>query len=71
MKLNVNCVVPAELACELGIQAGTRLDWHKGRNGELRVRPLPGRGDLALHLSGISQNGLPSGADSIGDLKGT
>ena len=60
--------IPAELARELGIKAGTRLEWNKGRNGELRVRPLPGRGDLTRRLSGIGQDWLPSGADPIGDL---
>ena len=60
--------IPAELARELDIKAGTRLEWSKDRNGELRVRPLPRRGDLARRLSGIGRGWLAAGADPIGDL---
>ena len=50
--------IPAEQALEQDIKAGTRLEWSKGRNGELRVRPVPGRGDLARRLSGIGRDWL-------------
>ena len=60
--------IPAEQALEQDIKAGTRLEWSKARSGEFRVRPLPGRGDLARRLSGIGRDWLPAGADPIGDL---
>ena len=37
--------IPAELARELNIKAGTQLDWSKDEDGTLRVRPLPSRPD--------------------------
>ena len=60
--------IPAELVHELGIKVGTRLEWSKSQNGELRVRLLPGRGDLARRLAGIGQEWLSAGADPIDDL---
>jgi AbrB family looped-hinge helix DNA binding protein len=60
--------IPAELARELDIKAGARLEWSKGRNGELWVRPLPGWGNLARRLSGIGRDWLPADTDPIEDL---
>ena len=65
---NNQVTIPEELAREMDIKAGTRLEWSKDRNGELRVRPLPGRGDLARRLTGIGRGWLSAGVDPIGEL---
>jgi len=60
--------IPAELARELNIKAGTQLDWSKDEDGTLRVKPIPSRGELARRLAGIGAPWLKSGDDPIADL---
>lgn len=60
--------IPAELARELNIKAGTQPDWSKGEDGTLRVKPLPSRGELARCLAGIGRPWLRPGDDPIADL---
>ena len=60
--------IPAELARELNIKAGTQLDWSKGEDGTLRAKPLPSRGELARRLAGIGRQWLGPGDDPIADL---
>jgi AbrB family looped-hinge helix DNA binding protein len=44
--------IPAELARELDIAPGTRLDWAKGETGVLIVKIIPNRAELARRLAG-------------------
>ena len=60
--------IPAELARELNIKAGTHLDWSKGEDGTLHAKPLPSRGELARRLAGIGRQWLRPGDDPIVDL---
>ena len=60
--------IPAELARELGIKAGTQLDWSKDDDGTLRVKPLPSRGEMARRLAGIGQSWLKPGDELVADL---
>jgi AbrB family looped-hinge helix DNA binding protein len=60
--------IPAELARELNIKAGTQLDWSKGEGGTLRAKPLPSRGQLARRLAGIGRPWLKPDADPIAEL---
>lgn len=60
--------IPAELARELNIKAGTQLDWSKDEDGTLRVKPLPSRGELARRLAGMGASWLNPGDDPVADL---
>ncbi len=60
--------IPVELARECNIKAGTQLDWSRGDDGCLRVKPLPSRGELARRLAGIGREWLKPGDDPIADL---
>lgn len=60
--------IPAELARECNIKAGTQLDWSKDDDGTLRVKPLPSRGERARGLAGVGRQWLKSGDDPIADL---
>lgn len=60
--------IPADLARELNIKAGTQLEWTKEENGTLRVKPLPSRGELADRLQGLGKQWLKTGDDPIAQL---
>lgn len=60
--------IPAELARELNIKAGTQLDWSRDEDGTLRAKPLPSRGELARRLAGIGASWLKPGEDPIAGL---
>lgn len=60
--------IPAELARELGLAPGTRLDWSKGEDGTLIIKVLPGRVELAKRLAGRGKRHVRSGSDPIGEL---
>ena len=60
--------IPAELARELGIVSGTRLDWSKAEDGTLLVKILPGRAQLAKRLAGRGRRHLRSDRDPIQEL---
>ena len=60
--------IPAELARELDISPGTRLDWTKGETGVLVVKIIPNRPELAKRLAGRGRRHLREGSDPIQDL---
>ncbi|MFN0066604.1 MAG: AbrB/MazE/SpoVT family DNA-binding domain-containing protein [Limisphaerales bacterium] len=55
--------IPADIARDYGIHPGTRLEWAKGGNGSITVRPLLRRGELARQLLGAGRHLLKPGAD--------
>ena len=59
--------VPAKLARQLDIKAGTRLEWEIS-DGALIVRPLLSRHELAAQLAGSGRGWLKADDDPIGDL---
>jgi|ERR1700729_3010350 AbrB family looped-hinge helix DNA binding protein len=60
--------IPAELARELAISPGTKLDWSKGDAGVLVVKIIPNRTELARRLAGRGRRHLREGSVSIHDL---
>jgi AbrB family looped-hinge helix DNA binding protein len=60
--------IPAELARELDINVGTRLDWAKGEEGFLIVKIIPNRAELARRLAGRGRRHLRQGSHPIRDL---
>jgi AbrB family looped-hinge helix DNA binding protein len=60
--------IPAELARELDIVPGTRLDWAKAEAGVLIVKIVPSRAELARRLAGRGRKHLRTGSDPIRDL---
>lgn len=60
--------IPAELARECNIKAGTQLDWSRDEDGNLHAKPLPSRGELARRLAGVGREWLKPGDDPIADL---
>ena len=60
--------IPADLARELDIAPGTRLDWEKGQEGTLIAKIIPNRAELARRLAGRGKRRLRSGCDPIREL---
>jgi bifunctional DNA-binding transcriptional regulator/antitoxin component of YhaV-PrlF toxin-antitoxin module len=61
--------IPAKLAAEMEIVAGTRLEWRRaGEQNELQVRVLPSRASLAQSLRGAGRPYLKEGQDPVADL---
>jgi AbrB family looped-hinge helix DNA binding protein len=60
--------IPDEIAREFRISSGTELDWQKGADGMILVKPLPSRGELARALMGSGRRWLEPGRDPISDL---
>jgi AbrB family looped-hinge helix DNA binding protein len=60
--------IPSELASQLNIQPGTRLQWEKTGEGAILVRPLPNKAQLARELMGAGRQWLQPQSDPIGDL---
>ena len=60
--------IPAELARELDIAPGTRLDWARGAEGTLIVKIIPNRAELARQLAGRGRRHLGQSKDPIRDL---
>ena len=60
--------IPAELARELGIAPGTRLDWSKGGEGIIVAKIIPRRAELARRLAGSGKKYVRPGGDPIRDL---
>ena len=58
-------MIPAELAQQLDLQRGARLDWSLGEDSMLVARPLPRRGELARKAAGIGQQWLKPGDDPV------
>jgi AbrB family looped-hinge helix DNA binding protein len=59
---------PAELARELDIAPGTKLDWTKGEGGVLILKIIPNRAELARRLAGRGRRHLREGSSPIRDL---
>jgi AbrB family looped-hinge helix DNA binding protein len=60
--------IPAELARQLGIEPGQRIDWSVDENGNLIARLLPTRGALARQVAGMGRAWLPIGVSAVADL---
>jgi len=60
--------IPAKLASQLDIQAGTRIDWSVGDEGVLIARLLPHRSELARQAAGMARQWLAPGADPVAEL---
>ena len=60
--------IPQEIAREFGIHSGTEMEWAKGGEGLITIKPLLKRGELARQLLGAGRRWLRAGADPIGDL---
>jgi AbrB family looped-hinge helix DNA binding protein len=60
--------IPAQLARELDISPGTRLDWGKGETGVLVAKIIPNRAELARRLAGRGRRHLREGSVPIRDL---
>lgn len=61
--------IPADIARELGIRPGWRLDWRRGSNeDELVVRVLPDRAELARRLQGSGREHFPRDVDAVAEL---
>ena len=61
-------MIPAQLADEIGIQSGTRIEWIIGGEGVLIVQVLPSRGELARKAEGMGRSWLTQGEDPIAEL---
>lgn len=60
--------IPPDIAREFDIHPGTKLEWAKGGEGVITIKPLPRRGELARQLLGAGRRWLRGGEDPIGDL---
>jgi AbrB family looped-hinge helix DNA binding protein len=60
--------IPAELARELDIAPGTKLDWTKGEAGVLILKIIPNRAELARRSAGRGRRHLREGSSPIRDL---
>jgi AbrB family looped-hinge helix DNA binding protein len=60
--------IPAQLARELDVTPGTRLDWSKGGDGIIVAKIIPRRAELARRLAGRGKKYLRPGGDPIRDL---
>ena len=61
--------IPAEIARDLGIRPGWRLDWRRGSGeDELVVRVLPDRAELARRLQGSGRDLFPRDVDVVAEL---
>ena len=63
-----NQVSTPDIAREFGIRPGARLEWAKGVEGAISVKPVPSRGGLARQLLCAGRRLLKPGADPIADL---
>ena len=60
--------IPPDIAREFDIHPGTKLEWAKGGEGIINIKPLRRRGELARQLLGAGRHWLKPGADPIGEL---
>jgi bifunctional DNA-binding transcriptional regulator/antitoxin component of YhaV-PrlF toxin-antitoxin module len=61
--------IPAEISRRMSIIPGCRLEWTpvEGSVGELRVKVIPRRGDLARQLMGAGASASPQ-RDAVAEL---
>jgi bifunctional DNA-binding transcriptional regulator/antitoxin component of YhaV-PrlF toxin-antitoxin module len=63
--------IPVELMHEFNIKPGTRLDWSKDQDGNLRVKPLPSQDDKAIQRTpGIGRDWEETASLLLGDKTG-
>ena len=55
--------IPPDIAREFDIHPGTKLEWAKGGEGLITIKPLPDRGELARQLMGAGRHLLKPGGD--------
>ncbi len=60
--------IPPDIAREFDIHPGTKLEWAKGGEGVITIKPLLRRGELARQLLGAGRRWLRAGVDPIGGL---
>ena len=60
--------IPAEIARKLNIESGQRIDWRIDEDGNLVVKLLPKRGELARQVAGMGREWLEEGADPVAEL---
>ena len=60
--------IPPDIAREFDSHPGTELEWAKGGEGLITLKPLLRRGELARQLLGAGRRRLQAGADPVGDL---
>ena len=60
--------IPAALARELNIEAGTELEWEIAEDTYLVVRPVLSRAERVKRLEGILRPYLLPGEDPVADL---
>lgn len=60
--------IPPDIAREFDIHPGTQLEWTKGNDGVITLKPLLQRGELARQLMGAGRHLLKPGMDPIADL---
>jgi AbrB family looped-hinge helix DNA binding protein len=60
--------IPTELARDLEIAPGTRLDWSRAGEDRVMIRIVPSRAELARQLSGRGRKYLRAGSNPIQDL---
>ncbi len=57
--------IPPDIAREFDIHPGTKLEWAKGEEGFITLKPLLKRGELARRLLGAGRRWLRPGVDPI------
>lgn len=60
--------IPTQLADEMGIESGTRIEWIIKGEGILIAQVLPSRGQLARKARGMGKSWLREGEDPIAEL---
>jgi AbrB family looped-hinge helix DNA binding protein len=60
--------IPAAIVRELNLEPGTKVEWLVGADGQVTLRAVPSRYELAKRLEGILREALQPGDDPIGDL---
>jgi AbrB family looped-hinge helix DNA binding protein len=60
--------IPPEIVREFDIRPGTELEWAKGTDGNIIIKPLFKRGELARQVLGAGRRWLRPECDPIADL---
>jgi antitoxin component of MazEF toxin-antitoxin module len=63
-----NVKIPAELARQMQLQPGARLEWSLGEDGVLLVRRVSTRGELVRKAFGMGRQWLTPAANPVADL---
>jgi AbrB family looped-hinge helix DNA binding protein len=57
--------IPAELAEEFGIHAGSQVEWERSGDGRLILRPANNRQEAVRKLRGMGKAWLTPGEDGV------